>query len=68
MSAPHMHATCLEHLKLRPGHHFLDIGSGCGIMTAAAAYLVHTHAPHSFFSARLKPCLWQYAGVIQNRL
>ncbi|KAK9839878.1 hypothetical protein WJX81_008227 [Elliptochloris bilobata] len=40
VSAPHMHATCLEALDLQPGHAFLDIGSGCGLMTAAAAFLV----------------------------
>lgn len=84
ISAPHMHATCLEALALQPGHkvgrdrvgpylscslcagwhayifdgckslyvalsvllppitwmQFLDVGSGCGILTAAGAYLV----------------------------
>lgn len=40
VSAPHMHATCLEALDLQPGHSFLDIGSGCGLVTAAAAFLV----------------------------
>lgn len=40
ISAPHMHATCLEALALQPGHKFLDVGSGCGILTAAGAYLV----------------------------
>ena len=40
VSAPHMHATCLEALDLQPGHAFLDIGSGCGLVTAAAAFLV----------------------------
>ncbi|CAL5223332.1 g5831 [Coccomyxa viridis] len=40
VSAPHMHATCLEELDLKPGHSFLDVGSGCGIIAACAAYLV----------------------------
>ncbi len=39
VSAPHMHATCLEALDLQPGHAFLDIGCGCGLVTAAAAFL-----------------------------
>lgn len=39
MSAPHMHVTCLEALDLQPGHSFLDIGSGCGLVTATAAFL-----------------------------
>ena len=40
VSAPHMHVTCLEALDLQPGHAFLDIGSGCGLVTATAAFLV----------------------------
>eukprot|EP00803_Ostreobium_quekettii_P009046 evm.model.scf_1524.2 EVM.evm.TU.scf_1524.2 scf_1524:3912-16148(-) len=40
ISAPHMHATCLEALEVQKGDRFLDVGSGCGIVTAAAAYLV----------------------------
>jgi protein-L-isoaspartate O-methyltransferase len=35
-----MHASCLEALQLQPGHRFLDVGSGCGILVAAGAYLV----------------------------
>lgn len=40
ISAPHIHATCLENLKLEEGHHFLDVGSGCGLVTCYGAYLV----------------------------
>lgn len=40
VSAPHMHATCLEALELAPGHKFLDVGSGCGVLTACGAFLV----------------------------
>lgn len=40
ISAPHIHATCLERLELEPGHHFLDVGSGCGLVTCLGAYIV----------------------------
>ena len=37
ISAPHMHAYCLEWLqdKLIPGAKVLDVGSGSGFLTAA---------------------------------
>ncbi|XP_019708100.1 protein-L-isoaspartate O-methyltransferase isoform X3 [Elaeis guineensis] len=42
ISAPHMHATCLELLKehLQPGMHALDVGSGTGYLTACFAMMV----------------------------
>lgn len=40
ISAPHMYAMCLEALGLELGHTFLDIGSGCGHMTALGGRLV----------------------------
>lgn len=42
ISAPHMHAHCLELLKdhLKPGTRALDIGSGSGILTACMALMV----------------------------
>jgi protein-L-isoaspartate(D-aspartate) O-methyltransferase len=40
ISAPHMYAMCLEALELEVGHTFLDIGSGCGHMTALGGRLV----------------------------
>ncbi|XP_056175063.1 protein-L-isoaspartate O-methyltransferase 1-like isoform X3 [Syzygium oleosum] len=42
ISAPHMHATCLELLEnnLQPGMHALDIGSGTGYLTACFAMMV----------------------------
>lgn len=35
-----MYAMCLQALELEPGHSFLDIGSGCGHMTALGGFLV----------------------------
>ncbi|XP_028553354.1 protein-L-isoaspartate O-methyltransferase-like [Dendrobium catenatum] len=42
ISAPHMHATCLELLKdhLKPGMRALDVGSGSGCLTACFAMMV----------------------------
>ncbi|KAK6795056.1 hypothetical protein RDI58_008509 [Solanum bulbocastanum] len=42
ISAPHMHAMCLELLKdrLQPGMHALDVGSGTGYLTACFALMV----------------------------
>ena len=42
ISAPHMHATCLEALResLIPGARVLDVGSGTGILCAVMAKLV----------------------------
>lgn len=39
LSAPHMHATMLEALSIQPGMTILDVGTGCGIIAAAAALL-----------------------------
>ncbi|KAJ1976256.1 hypothetical protein H4R34_004048 [Dimargaris verticillata] len=42
ISAPHMHASALEHLEpyLQPGMHGLDVGSGSGYLAACMAELV----------------------------
>eukprot|EP01018_Ginkgo_biloba_P025570 Gb_04905 [translate_table: standard] len=42
ISAPHMHATCLELLEehLQPGMRALDVGSGTGYLTACFAMMV----------------------------
>ncbi|KAK1565414.1 hypothetical protein Q3G72_025962 [Acer saccharum] len=42
ISAPHMHATCLQLLEenLQPGMHALDVGSGTGYLTACFAFMV----------------------------
>jgi len=42
ISAPHMHAYALEHLKdhLKPGNNALDVGCGSGYLTACMAHMV----------------------------
>lgn len=39
VSAPSMHAICLAALRPAPGKRFLDVGSGCGLLTCVAALL-----------------------------
>jgi protein-L-isoaspartate(D-aspartate) O-methyltransferase len=42
ISAPHMHATCLELLRdyAKPGARVLDVGSGSGYLTAVFGRMV----------------------------
>ncbi|KAH7373569.1 hypothetical protein KP509_17G063100 [Ceratopteris richardii] len=46
ISAPHMHALCLELLQnhLKPGIHALDVGSGTGYLTACFAIMTGPEA------------------------
>lgn len=55
ISAPHMYAMCLEALGLELGHTFLDIGSGCGHMTALGGHLVGPVRPDGHLSVI---CSW----------
>ena len=50
ISAPHMHAHCLEVLGdwLKPGARVLDVGSGTGYLTALfAEFVVNSHDKHA---------------------
>ena len=42
-----------EELDLKPGHSFLDVGSGCGIIAACAAYLASPSPPTHTFPHRV---------------
>jgi len=39
ISAPEVYASALENLDIQEGNRFLDVGSGCGLLTCMAAYL-----------------------------
>ena len=43
--APRDVSLLQEELDLKPGHSFLDVGSGCGIIAACAAYLASFSPP-----------------------
>lgn len=40
ISSPLCHTLALENLELDNAHSFLDIGSGCGLITIMASYLM----------------------------
>jgi len=46
LSAPGIYARCIEHLDLKPGLSFLNVGSGTGYLSAVVASLIGPHAIH----------------------
>lgn len=50
-----------EELDLKPGHRVLDVGSGCGIITACAAFLVR---PPACLHNRLLPSFIFYPDLL----
>ena len=59
ISAPHMHALCLEYLELKKGEKFLEVGAGSGIFLAYAYELIKER--NKVFGIEIVPETYEFA-------
>ncbi len=57
-----------EELDLKPGHSFLDVGSGCGIIAACAAYLVSLLPVQAALAQIVNSAVQSWTSVISRQM